>query len=326
MTGNGYVDSENISKYPTIRKRTITFDDVRMSEDVSETEDTSGLIICDSQEELDAALTQKCQAYYESGADKPKVTITADMVVLKRNELYGGYSFLETISLGDTVYCRHDKLDIATDSRVIELKYDSIRKKVSKVVIGDFKKDWFELFGYLMSGKLVSGNTSSNTGGNAGGNTGGNTGGDTGGSTTVYTWERYKAVESVGYTIAYDTGVEITNNQVTTRVLYITISVDSTGKIVLSDALKESGSYGSEIVANYQSYPFIYIDGEVYKITSYASKGTYQGYGGTTERAVVETTASGVYTKGEYIGEVTSTIANTYPENGYQYGYWYVKK
>ena len=50
---------------------------------------------------------------------------------------------LESVALGDTIHCRHSKLDISTDARVIELEYDAILKKVDHVVLGDFKYNYF---------------------------------------------------------------------------------------------------------------------------------------------------------------------------------------
>lgn len=44
------------------------------------------------------------------------------------------------MSLGDTIHCRHCKLDINTDARVIEMEYDCIKKKVTSVKLGDFEK------------------------------------------------------------------------------------------------------------------------------------------------------------------------------------------
>lgn len=144
MSGTGYVDSPNIEKYPTIRIRTIKFDDVKMSDDASEGDEEKGIIVCNTQEELDAALRQKCQEQYELGLDKPKVTINAEMVLLQNTDLYKDFTALETISLGDTVYCKHNKLGVTTKARVTALRYDSVRKMVSSVTIGDYVNDYFD--------------------------------------------------------------------------------------------------------------------------------------------------------------------------------------
>lgn len=335
MTDNGYVDSENINAYPTIRARALTFDDVKMAEDVMEDDEANGVVVCTTQEELDAALTQKCQDYFATGADKPKVTITADMVVLKRSELYGGYSFLEKISLGDTVYCRHDKLDIATDSRVIELKYDSIRKKVSKVVIGDFKKDWFELFGYFASGNKTTSGTGNSSAGSGSGSGSGTT------TTTTYTWGKYEAItETSGeYTLSYETGESksyyASGISSAAKVIYKTMTFDSVkGTIALSEPLSEEQSAWTTQYENYQAYPYYYgdyLDGStnntVYKITTMTkTTGTLITYKHTSDKLIPVQNGEVTYSKGTYIEDVTSKDSEAYPKNGYQDGYWYVKK
>lgn len=144
MTGNGYVDSPLINNYPTIKAVSMTFDNVKMRDDAQEDDEENGVIICDTQEELDAALTQQCEAQYDAGIDKPTVTISADMVLLQNTEQYKDIKTLEAVSLGDTIHCINTHLDITTDARVIEIEFDAVRKKVSSVVIGDFQQQYFD--------------------------------------------------------------------------------------------------------------------------------------------------------------------------------------
>ena len=144
MTGNGYVDSPLINNYPTIKAVSMTFDNVKMRDDTQEDDEENGVIICDTQEELDAALTQQCEAQYDAGIDKPTVTISADMVLLQNTEQYKDIKTLEAVSLGDTIHCINTHLDITTDARVIEIEFDAVRKKVSSVVIGDFQQQYFD--------------------------------------------------------------------------------------------------------------------------------------------------------------------------------------
>lgn len=99
-----------------------------------------GWTVCETQEELDKALTKACNEQFDLGLDEPTITIDADMVLLQNTDLYKDYSVLEEVSLGDTIHCRHCKLNIESDARVIELEYDAIKKKVSSVVLGDFEK------------------------------------------------------------------------------------------------------------------------------------------------------------------------------------------
>lgn len=143
MTNSGYVDSDLIDNYPTVKAATITFDDVKMAEDAQEDDAANGIIICNNQTELDTALTQKCNEQFSAGVDKPKVTINCQMVQLANTEQYKDYAILETVSLGDTVHCINNHLGIKTDARVISLTYDSILKKVDSVVIGDYEYNYF---------------------------------------------------------------------------------------------------------------------------------------------------------------------------------------
>lgn len=140
LSGGGYVDSSLINSYPTVRTATMTFEDVKLAEDASEDDAENGVIICADQTALDKALTGKCKEQFELGLDKPKISISADMVLLSDTE---DYKVLETVSLGDTIHCRHNRLGIVTDARVIELTYDALSKKVTDVVLGDFQRDYF---------------------------------------------------------------------------------------------------------------------------------------------------------------------------------------
>lgn len=144
MTGNGYVDSPLINNYPTVKAVSMTFDNVKMRDDAQEDDEENGVIICDTQEELDAALTQQCETQYDAGIDKPTVTISADMVLLQNTEQYKDIKTLEAVSLGDTIHCINTHLDITTDARVIEIEFDAVQKKVSSVVIGDFQQQYFD--------------------------------------------------------------------------------------------------------------------------------------------------------------------------------------
>lgn len=144
MSNHGYVDSELIDSYPTVKSVTMTFDNVKLAEDANADDEENGIIICDTQEELDQALTEQCEAQFASGVDKPKVTISANLVILKYSEQYKEYAGLEDVSLGDTIHCINSRLGIETSARVIELEYDSLRKKVKSVVIGDYQYNYFD--------------------------------------------------------------------------------------------------------------------------------------------------------------------------------------
>lgn len=144
LSGNGYVDSPILSNYPTVKTATMKFDNIKMREDAQEDDEEKGIIICDTQADLDRALTEACKKQFESGLDKPKVTIEADMVLLQNTDQYKDYEILETVSLGDTIHCRHDKLGIISDARVVGLEYDCILNRVTSVVLGQFQSNYID--------------------------------------------------------------------------------------------------------------------------------------------------------------------------------------
>ena len=145
---NIYVDSPIINSYPTIHSATITFDNVKLYLDASEDERKgiadNGVYVCYNQAQLDARLEFECEREFEKGQiDRPSLNIEADMVLLKNTEQYRDYAVLEDVSLGDTIHCRHSRLGVITDARVISLEYDCILKKVNSVELGDFTYNYF---------------------------------------------------------------------------------------------------------------------------------------------------------------------------------------
>lgn len=143
MSGNGYVDSPLIGYYPTVKITTIEFSDIKMAEDAQAGDEEKGIIICETQSQLDEALRRKCEEQFELGLDEPKVTIEAEMVLLENTSEYKDYKVLEKVRLGDTVHCNNTKLGISTKARIIKLTYDSIKRAVTSVTIGQAEYDYF---------------------------------------------------------------------------------------------------------------------------------------------------------------------------------------
>ena len=139
-----WIDSPLIDKYPTIRFGVMEFEDIKMREDAQDGDEDDGIIVCDTQEELKMALKQKCEEQFDAGVDKPKVTISADIILLEGTDLYEDIKDLVKVSIGDTVHCRHSKLDIVSDARVIEMEWDCIKERVDSVVLGDFQYNYMD--------------------------------------------------------------------------------------------------------------------------------------------------------------------------------------
>ena len=148
MSNSGYVDSDRISDYPVIRAAAITFDYIYYTADMDDDEiadlkEDENAVLCATQDELDAALTEACQAEFDEGLDLPALTIDAEMILLQNTEQYKDVEVLESVSIGDTVHVVDTNLDFTTELRVIELEYDPITEEIKSVVLGDFEYDYF---------------------------------------------------------------------------------------------------------------------------------------------------------------------------------------
>lgn len=144
MSGDApWVDSPNINKYEKKYIRKIKFDDVKMREDAQEDDEENGIIVCDTQEELERALTDACRQQFEGGLDIPVISISINMVELSWTEEYKEYEILEKVSLGDDVVCRHKELGITTKERVIEITWDCIKNRVERLTLGEESYDYF---------------------------------------------------------------------------------------------------------------------------------------------------------------------------------------
>ena len=137
-----WVDSPIVNSYPTVMTSVVEFPEVRLASDVEG--DTAGLIICNTMEELYAALRQKATEQFTNGIDKPSVSIEANMVMLQNTVEYKDYAELEKVSLGDTIHCKHNRLNIVTDARVVALQYDCTRKAVESVTIGQAQASFMD--------------------------------------------------------------------------------------------------------------------------------------------------------------------------------------
>lgn len=143
LAGNApWVDSPLINSYPIVHAREIKYENIKLRSDLDSDPDEDD-IVCESLEELRTKLTEKAQAEFTGGIDKPSVTLDIDMVDLAQTDEYKDYAILETVRLGDTVHCIHNELGINTSARVIEMEWDCIHDCVSRVVIGDAQYDYF---------------------------------------------------------------------------------------------------------------------------------------------------------------------------------------
>lgn len=146
LPNNETVDSPLINNFKVIRNKEIKYDDIKLVEDANETDADNGITVCETLDDLYDELRKRANLEYENGIDKPSATYTVRMINLRDSELYKKYKCLETVNLGDTVYCKNKNLGIETVARVIELHWNCITKKIESLVLGNFKRNIFNEF------------------------------------------------------------------------------------------------------------------------------------------------------------------------------------
>lgn len=143
-----YFDSDNIYTYDTIHAKEIKFEHVKLRADVQDGDIDEDDIICETWHDLVNELYDQCMAQFAAGLDKPEVKLEVNLVQMEYTDLFGRKGSYEEMSLGDTVHIKHARLGIKSDARIIGMEYDSIRQKVTKMTIGNYKpngKNWWDL-------------------------------------------------------------------------------------------------------------------------------------------------------------------------------------
>ncbi len=131
-----WVDSDRINEYPVIYTKEFTYDDIKLVD--SDAEGYTTL------EDIRTALTAAAEAEYADNAvDVPTVTLDINLVQLSNTAEYAEYKALESISLGDTVTCKHAKLGVETTARCTKLTYDCVRDRIDAITLGDYKPGYF---------------------------------------------------------------------------------------------------------------------------------------------------------------------------------------
>ena len=78
--------------------------------------------------------------YEENNIDKPSINIKIDFVDLKKTTKYKYYSYLQDVSIGDTVTVILDSMRIKI--RVIKTVYNSLSNEFTKLELGEFKANY----------------------------------------------------------------------------------------------------------------------------------------------------------------------------------------
>lgn len=144
LPNNETVDSPLINNYPIVYTKVIEYTDVKLASDASEDDQENGTIICQTMDDLYAALREKANDDFAAGIDLPSITYDVDMVDLSKTDMYADYADLLSVQLGDTAHIKNKRMNIETTARVITLVYDCITQKTDSLTLGDYEANYFD--------------------------------------------------------------------------------------------------------------------------------------------------------------------------------------
>ena len=129
MLPEKYIDASNINDYPYPKIGIFEFSDIKYDPDDENAYHTL--------EDAYAALREQVRLLYEGGINLPQINIKVDWLELSKTEQYKQYSYLERVSLGDTIHAEIFGLNYTT--RVIKTTYNPLTDLVESFEIGTFQ-------------------------------------------------------------------------------------------------------------------------------------------------------------------------------------------
>ena len=133
-----WVDSPNINKYAKIKTKVVEMSDIKVKENAEDEEGYNTL------PEAQNAMKKRCEELFKGGLDLPICTYSVAMEDLSSTTAYKDYEVLETVSIGDTVHCKHIGLGIETKARCVALEWNMISRKYISLTLGDVTKNFFD--------------------------------------------------------------------------------------------------------------------------------------------------------------------------------------
>lgn len=124
--------------------KTVTDDSNKAKEEIIKAESTIKtlgyekrlLSGCETEEDVRLDLKTRCYNEFINGIDLPKINTKFNMTALADTEEYKEFKMLEDVSIGDTVHCIDERLDIDIKARCISLKWDCLTKKSIEIELG----------------------------------------------------------------------------------------------------------------------------------------------------------------------------------------------
>ena len=136
-----FVDSPLIQNYPFVRTQVVYYDDMKLTADLMNGEEAEAY---DTEEELYTAMIARAEREFSTyHVDLPAISYDISLAQLEQTAEYAGINGLTSAYLGDTIHCYNERLGIQTDARVVEIYWDCILQRVERVILGDYRSDYF---------------------------------------------------------------------------------------------------------------------------------------------------------------------------------------
>ena len=130
-TDKPWLDSANLSKYPTPKTRVMTFDDVFVKENADDEEGYK------DKAEVRKILEQKCKDLFAEGIDQPLTNFKVDMVNLAQTTAYKDVKPLVTVNGGDTLSVNVPHLGLSNlKTRVIDYEWNILEDNYNSIELG----------------------------------------------------------------------------------------------------------------------------------------------------------------------------------------------
>lgn len=122
-----YIDSANISAYPTIKWALM---DVKDAKEKTKGDDRR------TKEECYALMRQAAQDAYDAGDDLPDVTLNVSFIDCAETEEYSQYRNLQGIHLGDTVKVIAKRVGVSVAMRMTQYTYNCLTRRYEAMTLG----------------------------------------------------------------------------------------------------------------------------------------------------------------------------------------------
>lgn len=122
-----YIDSENISAYPTIKWALM---DVKDAKEKTKGDDRR------TKEECYTLMRQAAQDAYDAGDDLPDVTLNVSFIDCAETEEYSQYRNLQGIHLGDTVKVIAKRVGVSVAMRMTQYTYNCLTRQYEAMTLG----------------------------------------------------------------------------------------------------------------------------------------------------------------------------------------------